>query len=357
MEKIKLLILFGGQSSEHAVSVASAQSVCENLDRKKYAVRTLGITKQGRWYLGVTPAEWLAADDSLGRAGAETALHLAPGSSGFWPLAGGSAGVYRPDAVFPLLHGPQGEDGTVQGLLTLAALPFVGCGVLGGALGMDKDRMKAVFREAGLPVGPYLTLTAARRRDEAVLARIEKELGYPCFVKPARMGSSVGITKAAARGELTAGLELAARYDDKIVVERGISGREMEISVLDGDPPRISVPGEIILAAGFYDYEAKYISADSRLIVPAPLSAEVGEKLADCGRRAFAAVDGRGLARVDFFVTAAGEVYVNEINTMPGFTNISMYPRLWRASGLPYAELLDQLIELAFKKFDPRLIP
>ncbi|MDR1604499.1 MAG: D-alanine--D-alanine ligase [Gracilibacteraceae bacterium] len=354
MQKTKVLVLFGGQSGEHAVSIISAQSVCAALNREKYDLRTLGITEQGRWYFGVRPEEWLTADNGKGQAGAEVTLHLAPGSSGFMVLGGcGAAGVYRPDVVFPVLHGPRGEDGTVQGLLTLAELPFVGCGVLGGALGMDKDRAKAVFREAGLPVGPYLVLPAARRAEEALWRRIEEELGYPCFIKPASLGSSVGITKAATRAALRAGLDLAAAHDPKIVVERQISGREIEISVLGNDEPQASVPGEIIPDGDFYDYEAKYVSAASRLIIPAPLPAALSERLRDYALRAFTAVAARGLGRVDFFVTAADEIYINEINTMPGFTGISMYPKLWAASGLPYESLLDRLIELALETRGP----
>ncbi|MDR1961294.1 MAG: D-alanine--D-alanine ligase [Gracilibacteraceae bacterium] len=349
MKKIKLLLLFGGQSEEHKVSVASAHSVHGALNPEKYDIRTLGITEKGRWYFGVRPEEWLEADNTKGHAGVETALHLDPARSGFFPLGGcGASGVYHPDVVFPVLHGPKGEDGTLQGLLDMAGLPFVGCGVLGAALGMDKDRMKAVFREAGLPVGPYVVLPAARRADDAWLARIEEELGYPCFVKPANMGSSVGITKAAGRAELLAGLEIAAAHDRKIIVEQNISGREIEVSVLGNDAPQASVPGEIIAGKDFYDYEAKYSSPDSRLIIPAPLSAETEDRIRDCALRAFAAVAARGLARVDFFV-AGEEIYVNEVNTMPGFTDISMYPKLWEASGLPYAKMLDRLIELALE--------
>ncbi|MDR0433932.1 MAG: D-alanine--D-alanine ligase [Gracilibacteraceae bacterium] len=348
MKKIKLLIIFGGQSGEHTVSVLSAQSVCGALNREKYDIRALGVSEQGRWYLDVWPEEWLTGDNSPGPAGKEAVLRLGTGVAGFLPLSEkDAAAFYRPDVVFPVLHGPGGEDGTVQGLLTLAGLPFVGCGILGAALGMDKDRMKAVFREAGLPVGPYITVAAARRREEALLGKIEKDLGYPCFVKPANMGSSVGVTRAANRATLIKGLELAAVYDRKIIVEQGIIGREIEIAILDGEVPRVSVPGEIIPAKDFYDYEAKYIATDSRLIIPAPLPAPTAAKLADYGLRAFAAVAAKGLARVDFFVAADGRVYVNEINTMPGFTGISMYPKLWAATGVPYAALLDRLIELA----------
>jgi D-alanine-D-alanine ligase len=257
------------------------------------------------------------------------------------------------DVIFPVLHGTFGEDGTVQGLLELADIPYIGAGVLASAAGMDKDVMKRLFRDAGLPVVPWeLVLRADWEKDPAaVRKRIERKLRYPLFVKPANLGSSVGITKTHGPLELPAAMNLAAQYDRKILVEKGIDAREIECSVLGNDAPQASVPGEVVPVNEFYDYEAKYIKEGSDLIIPASLTARQTKRVQELAVRAFQAIDGAGMGRVDFLLDRkTGKVYVNEINTIPGFTSISMYPKLWEASGVPYSQLLDRLIELALER-------
>jgi len=259
--------------------------------------------------------------------------------------------------VFPVLHGTYGEDGTVQGLLELAGLPYVGSGVLGSALGMDKVAMKAVFRAHGLPIGDYVAVqrSAWRARPEAIVAEVEARLGYPVFTKPANLGSSVGVAKAHNREELVRGLDLAARFDRRLLVEAGINAREIECAVLGNDDPIASVPGEVVPSNEFYDYRAKYIDNASGLFIPARLPAETAAQIRDVAVRAFLALDCAGMARVDFFLCKdTGRVYLNEVNTIPGFTAISMYPKLWEASGVPYPELVDRLIELALERHEDR---
>jgi D-alanine-D-alanine ligase len=345
MKKTKLLVIFGGQSGEHGISVISANAVINALDPEKYNVQTLGITVGGRWCFGVTPADWLVQDNESGTDNPEVGVSLNPERPGFVPLTGQCGlSIYRPDVIFPLLHGPKGEDGSVQGVLEVMGIPYVGAGVLGSALGLDKDRMKAVFREAGLNVGPYLVYTAAQAAQS--LTAIEEQLGLPVFVKPANLGSSVGLSKAHTREELAAAIALAATYDNKLVIEQNISGREIELAVLGNDEPEVTGPGEILPEGEFYDYAAKY-ERDSQVQIPADLPEDVVRTLQSDAITAFKAVGSRGLSRVDFFVSDSGKVYVNEINTMPGFTSISMYPKLWEAKGLSFTDLLDRLIELA----------
>ncbi|CAA7601943.1 D-Alanine-D-alanine ligase [Acididesulfobacillus acetoxydans] len=357
---LRVALLFGGQSGEHEVSVNSAKSVLQAIDRGKYGVETVWIAQNGRWYWGITPDQVLkqgvgaSAPGEFGRDGVQVTLVHDPENPHFMALDrrelpnGG-----RVNLVFPVLHGPFGEDGTLQGLLEMANLPYVGSGVLGSALGMDKDRMKAVFAQAGLPLAHYLTfLRAEIRRDaEGCIHRIAENLGFPCFVKPANLGSSVGISKAHDNLELRRSLELAAIYDRKIVVEENIRGREIEVSVLGNDEARASLPGEILPAREFYDYEAKYQDSASRLLIPAPLSPALQADLQATAVKAFRAVDASGLGRVDFFVTADDKIVLNEINTMPGFTQISMYAKLWEATGIPYGELVDRLITLGLERF------
>lgn len=352
--RLQIVVLFGGLSGEHEVSLNSAQSVLQAIDRNRYEVQTIGITQEGSWVWGVTPEQLLRDGFPARQDRLEVTLIHDPMQPHFLELSGKplpNNGKF--DLVFPVLHGPYGEDGTIQGLFEMARIPYVGSGVLGSALGMDKDRMKAVFGHAGLPQAHYTTLLRSEYRKEPTkyLSWIEENIGYPCFVKPANLGSSVGISKAHDREELAKALQLAATYDRKMVVEENISGREVEVSVLGNDNPMASLPGEIIPAHEFYDYEAKYIDEGSRLLIPAPLDSTIISQLQELAVKAFRAVDAAGLGRVDFFVAKEGAIYVNEINTMPGFTKISMYPKLWEASGIPYSQLVDQLITLGLERF------
>jgi len=356
--KIRVGVIFGGRSGEHEVSLASAESVMAALDKNKYEIIPIGITKEGRWIATGDPLKALKAgtpeDDAfvalLGDPSQKALIRLEPGEGNTMK----AIRLQELDVVFPVLHGPYGEDGTVQGLLELADIPYVGAGVLGSAVGMDKPTMKAVFRAHGLPVVNHLVI---KRRDwesnpEEVLDRVESVLGYPCFVKPANLGSSVGISKARDRSQLVRALDLAARYDRKLLVEEAINAREIECSVLGNDDPIASVPGEVVPHREFYDYIAKYTEGESDLIIPAPLSPEMARSVQDLAIRAFLAVDCAGMARVDFFLDKdSGQLYVNELNTIPGFTATSMYPKMWEASGIPYPELLDKLIELALERY------
>jgi D-alanine-D-alanine ligase len=361
-DKIRVGVLFGGQSGEHEVSLVSARAVIEGLDRAKYDVLPIGITKQGRW---------LAGPDALPALEAQADQKLLP-SSGQQPAASSQQPASRAlettemmlptadwrlnagiDVVFPVLHGPMGEDGTVQGLMELAGVPYVGCGVLAAAVGMDKAMMKAAFAAAGLPQVPWLLVRRAdwRNRAEQVTEQVEATLRYPVFVKPANMGSSVGITKAADRTALEQGLDIAAGYDRRIVVEQGVDAREIEVSILGNDEPIASVPGEIMPSNEWYDYEAKYLGGESKIVIPAPIADTLAEQVREMGVRAFKAIDGAGLARVDFLLDRDSEqLYLNEANTMPGFTPVSMYAKMWEASGLSYGALLDRLIELALER-------
>ncbi len=351
--KIRVAVVFGGRSGEHEVSLASATSIMQNMDRSRYEIIPVGITREGRWLLDGDPMKLLK--DGPGDEG-EKLLDsgLLVQNSGL-PLSTqhSEPSTASWDVVFPVMHGTYGEDGTIQGLLEMAGLPYVGAGVLGSAAGMDKAVMKALFQQAGLPIVKHVVV--ARREWEAnhdaVTARIEGEIGYPCFVKPANLGSSVGISKATDRDSLAAALDAAARYDRKLIVEKGVDAREIECSVLGNDDPIASVPGEIVPCNDFYDYRAKYIDERSEIRIPAPLPAETAEEIRRLAVEAFKAVDCAGMARVDFFVErGTGRVLVNEINTIPGFTKISMYPKLWEASGLPYPALIDRLIELALER-------
>lgn len=396
-KKLRVGVLFGGRSGEHEVSLLSAASILQSIDRSKFEVVPIGITKAGRWVTagaaeqlltgGVTVAE-IAQQDAEAKhskkvkksqlragdpAATETAAVLARGESVMMPpvpaaamvpfetekaqMQGGQAALHV-DVIFPVLHGTFGEDGTVQGLLELAGLAYVGSGVLGSAAGMDKVIMKRLFAAAGLPIVPEVTLLRAdlKKDANAVTKRIEKALKYPVFVKPANLGSSVGVSKAHNREELGPALKLAARYDRKIVVEEGVGGkkgkaRELEVAVLGNDEPEASVVGEIVPGKEFYDYEAKYQSAGSEALIPAPIPAALAKKVRAMALQAFRACDCAGLSRVDFLLDpTSGKLFVNEINTMPGFTSISMYPKLWEASGLPYNKLITRLIELAIER-------
>ena len=356
--KLRVGILFGGRSAEHEVSLESARNVIAAADPQKYEIVPIAITKEGRWRAGVLPpgSPAIPALPGIPKEGVEVIPAASPTDGG--PLVPIFQGAALPslgplDVIFPVLHGTFGEDGTVQGLLELAGIPYVGAGVLGSAVGMDKEVMKRLFHERGLPIVPYLVV---RRVDiqvnaRSVCAAVVKHFPYPVFVKPANMGSSVGVSKARNRKELEKALETAADYDRKIIVEKAVAAREIECAVLGNDDPIASLPGEVIPAGEFYDYSAKYIEDTARLLVPAPLTPAQVKRVQSLAVQAFQAVECAGMARVDFFLEKkTGRIYVNEINTIPGFTAISMYPRMWEASGLPYAQLIDRLIELAIKR-------
>src|SRR3954447_19799972 len=359
--KVRVALLFGGRSGEHAISAATAAGVLRAIDREKYEVIPIGITRDGQWVVASDdPAVWELRSDRLpevtAAAGSEVVLSSSSDGPRLQRLEPGAvpAVLGQVDVVFPVLHGPFGEDGTVQGLLELARVRYVGSGVLASAVGMDKHYMKLVFAAHGLPVGRYVVVSPRdwSQRREDVLTRV-KELQLPVFVKPARAGSSLGVTRVDDLADLERAVEDAQVHDPKVLVEEGIDGREIECAVLGGradGPPRASVVGEIVVAAEgeFYDFEAKYLEDDTaRLDIPADVPDSVSDQVRDLAVRAFEAVGAEGIARVDTFVTASGRVVVNEINTMPGFTPISMYPKLWEASGVPYPELIDELIQLA----------
>jgi D-alanine-D-alanine ligase len=363
--RIRVGVVFGGRSGEHEVSLRSARSVMNALDPARYEVVPIGITREGAWMLTGDPMAALTAGDAS--SAGSTAILADPSRRGLraielrggGPLETGGAGDESAiDVVFPVLHGPFGEDGTIQGLLEMANVPYVGAGVLGSALGMDKAVQKSLLRTAGLPVVDWLDLTVAdwRRRREQILVDVEAKVGYPCFVKPANMGSSVGVSKAADEAELARGIENAAGYDRKIVVEWAVPGaREIEVSVLGNDDPEASLPGEIVPDREWYDYDSKYSDSQTQLIIPAQLPPESIAELRRLAVSAFKAIDGAGMARVDFLADReAARLWINELNTIPGFTSISMYPKLWEASGLPYAQLCDRLIELAIERHAER---
>ncbi|HEX4716432.1 MAG TPA: D-alanine--D-alanine ligase [Ktedonobacteraceae bacterium] len=363
-KKIRVGLVFGGRSGEHEVSLASSNAVMSHLDQEKYEVVPLGITKEGSWLLGTEPRHLIAAEREaagLVETAQTTAVTLTgdPSVRGLIPVQGGSdlGSQGELDVIFPALHGTYGEDGSLQGLLDMANIPYVGCGVLGAALGMDKEKMKMIFQNVGLPIVEY----CAFRRNEwerspaHIMDEVEQRLGYPTFVKPVNLGSSVGINKAHHRQELEHAINVAAEYDRKIVVERGINCREFECAVLGNDEPLASVVGEIVSSNEFYDYRAKYIDGKSQAVIPADIPQETAEEMRRQAIQAFSALDLNGLARVDFFLEKeTGNVYINEVNTMPGFTEISMYPKLWEASGLTYTQLLDRLIELAIERHEDR---
>jgi D-alanine-D-alanine ligase len=346
-KRLRVGILFGGRSGEHEVSLISAASVIQALDPEKYEVVPIGITKDGRWLAGSAAHKMLA---EVLRSGERVMLSADPNVAAFVPAGDVRAAALRVDVVFPVLHGTYGEDGTVQGLLDLAGLPYVGSGVLGSAVGMDKDMQKRLFLQAKLPVAEFLAILRAEwehSRAKALRA-IRKKFRFPIFIKPATLGSSVGMTKAHNAKELAAAMDLAAEFGQKIIVERAIRGREIEVSVLGNENPKASVPGEIVPHREFYDYAAKYLEEGTRLLIPAKLTRAQVKRFQDYAVRAFRALECQGMARADFFLEhRTGRIYLNEINTIPGFTSISMYPKLWEASGLSYRDLLDRLIDLA----------
>lgn len=343
--KKKLGLVYGGKSAEHEVSLSTARAVIQAVDFDRYEVIPVYITYDGEWRKGQPlekPVETIEAL-RLKSNGAEK-----PGSvQGFLDAKTG-----QPDVVFPLLHGTNGEDGTVQGLFEVMNIPYVGNGVLASAAGMDKVSMKQLFAQAGLHQVPYVHFIRSEwgEQREQLLGQMERELGWPMFVKPANLGSSVGISKAVDRESLIDAIELALKFDRRIIVEQGVVAREIELGVKGNDHPACSVPGEIKPVAAFYDYEAKYKDGNTELIIPAVVTSKVKEEMEDMAIRAFKVLDGAGLVRADFFVTDQDEVLINEVNTMPGFTPTSMFPLLWQKTGVPYSELIDELIDLAFER-------
>ena len=359
-KKLKIGVLFGGRSGEHEISLLSARSILAALDPQKYTVTQIGITHEGDWLVGENVHEKMSAGLSPGNSVDLVSATILPTPSwkGLYQIRQSQTGQLLEklsdlDVVFPVLHGTFGEDGTIQGLLELAEIAYVGAGVVGSAVGMDKAICKDVLRANGIPqVESILVLRKTIESDiNDVVHRAEAMSPYPYFTKPANLGSSVGITKCSNRNELIAGLVDASRYDRRILVERGLEAREIEVSVLGNSDPVASVPGEILPSREFYSYEAKYIDDRSELYIPAPISFELSQQIRDYAVRAFKAVDCAGMARVDFLLDkVSGELYLNEINSIPGFTQISMYPKLWEASGLPFNDLVDRLVELALER-------
>jgi D-alanine-D-alanine ligase len=383
MKKLRIGVLFGGRSGEHEVSLLSAASVMKAIDRSRFDVVPIGITQEGHWLtaghaerlLGGQPAppeRHLRAGDPAATAGAAllatgqgVIVPPVPTADSLMPFQSAEKPAHEPlqvDVIFPVLHGTFGEDGTIQGLLELADIPYVGAGVLGSAAGMDKDVMKKLFAASGLPIVKHVTVLRSQweREPKKIRKLIESKLKYPVFVKPANLGSSVGISKAHDSKKLPAALDEAAKFDRKLVIEEGVGGkknkaREIEVSVLGNDDPQASVAGEIVPAAEFYDYNAKYVDEGSQLLIPAKLPKAKMKQVQQLAIASFKAVDCSGLARVDFLMDPkSGKLYVNEINTMPGFTAISMYPKLWKATGLEYSALITRLIELALKRHEEK---
>jgi D-alanine-D-alanine ligase len=344
MNTIRVGLLFGGRSGEHEVSIKSAGAIAQGLqsgeNSSKYQVLPFYIQKNGVWQGGEVAQQVLESGKPL----------TAENQGSLWQFP---PQVTEIDVWFPVLHGPNGEDGTIQGLLTLMQVPFVGSGVLGSAVGMDKIAMKTAFAQAGLPQVKYKAVSRSQIwSDPCVFTKlcgeIEQELGYPCFVKPANLGSSVGIAKVRSQGELQTALDNAASYDRRVIVEAGVVARELECAVLGNDKPKASVVGEITFNSDFYDYETKYTEGRSQMVIPAQIPDRISTQIREMSLRAFAAVDAAGIARVDFFyVESTGDVLINEINTLPGFTAFSMYPQMWKATGIPFSSLVDQLVQLA----------
>jgi D-alanine-D-alanine ligase len=365
VRKIRVGVIFGGRSGEHEVSLRSARAVIENLDRSKYEAVPVAISKQGRWLapgesldlLPLSSSRLISKRVSNGTNGTSVAVIGDPSHRGLITLGDSSRKAQPIDVVFPVLHGTYGEDGTIQGLLEMASLPYVGCGVLASACGMDKITMKTLFHEAGLPICRHTWFLRSQWETDPrrISNRIVAEIGFPCFVKPANLGSSVGISRADDKVGLKRAVELAIRYDRRIIVEEGLDAREIECGVLGNDEPIASLPGEYIVkdkSAAFLDYTEKYSSTGNvEFVVPAPISKSLNARIQKMAATAFSAIDGAGLARVDFFLRRDNnQLLINEVNTLPGLTDVSGYPKMWEASGLSFSDLLDRLIELAFDR-------
>jgi D-alanine-D-alanine ligase len=346
--RLKVGVLFGGRSGEHEVSLASAASVIRGMDPDKYEAVPIGITKDGHWLIG-TGAQKMLPD--VLRSGQRVIMMADPTEAALIPMDRGS-GAQRLDVVFPVMHGTFGEDGTIQGMLELAGLPYVGAGVLGSAIAMDKDVAKRLCQAVKIPVVPWITVHRVdwEKRPEEIQKKIEAKFAYPVFVKPATLGSSVGMSKVHSAEELAPALNLAAEFGMKILVERSVTAREIEVSVLGNSDPQASIPGEIVPHREFYDYAAKYLEQGTQLLIPAELRSAQVKKIQTLAIDAFRALELNGMARVDFFLEKkGGRIFLNEVNTIPGFTSISMYPKLWEASGIPFRELIDKLIGLALE--------
>jgi D-alanine-D-alanine ligase len=356
--RTKLGIIFGGKSGEHEVSLTSAASVIRALDPREYEITVIGITKQGKLagaaeVCGMLPANVLDRVVPFGALdGGDSKMRMISSVS-----SGNGDSGSAPEIFFPLLHGPYGEDGTIQGMLEVAGLPYIGCGVLASAVGMDKDVMKRLFVHAALPVVPYMVVDSASlaKEFEAVKEAVARDLGYPVFSKPANLGSSVGVCKIHGENEFEKSVRHSAQFDHKILIEKGIDAREVECAILGNREPQASVVGEVIPAHEFYDYDAKYISPESRLEIPARIPETAAREVRETAIRAFKTINGSGLARVDFFLErGTGKIWLNEINTMPGFTPISMYAKLWAATGTDFPELVGRLVDLGFERYRER---
>ncbi len=365
--KLRIGVIFGGRSGEHEVSVRSARSVIEAIDQSKYEVVPIAITKEGNWLAPAAAAallpdstQRLLSKQRLGNSKEDVAIIGDPSRSGLVKLDSGAAKSERLDVVFPVLHGPFGEDGTIQGLLEMAAIPFVGCGTLASSCGMDKVAMKALFKQAGLPICRYAWLLRSdwEHDKNKVTRRLTREIGFPCFVKPANLGSSVGVSKATDKASLARAIDLAARYDRKIIVEELVEARELECAVIGNDEPRASLPGEYVIheeSARFLDYTEKYASTGHvEFIVPAKVSKATTKKIQNMAVTAYKAIDASGLSRVDFFLKKDGQLLINEINTLPGLTDVSGFPKMWEATGIPFPRVIDLLIDLAIERHRQR---
>ena len=354
-EKIRVGLLFGGKSSEHEVSLRSATSILAAIDQNKYDLILIGITKKGQWR-----SDPNFSSGQLSRIlEEEIPVVLAASPSGssyliqFNPSSNWIGQKTKIDVFFPVLHGPFGEDGKIQGLFEMANVPYVGAGVLSSAIAMDKCVMKSLFQQAGLPTAPFISmfLNECNQNKKKLEQKIGESFGYPCFIKPANLGSSIGISRVTKSEDFSKALDLAAQFDDKILVEKALDAREIECSVLGNRNPQVSIPGEIITTSDFYDYQSKYSNDSAKLVIPAPLDLDKVKQIQELSIRSFQLLDCRGMARVDFFLERlTNKIYLNEINTIPGFTSISMYPKLWEASGISYSELIDQLIKLAIER-------
>ena len=369
-KKLRVGVIFGGRSGEHEVSIRSARAIIESINPRKFEVVPIAITKEGKWLAPSQSAQLLPASvhermAANGPATGDVALIGDPSHKGLISLESDSQSFVaeKLDVVFPALHGTYGEDGTLQGLLEMADVPYVGCGVLASSCGMDKVAMKSLFVQAGLPICKYVWFLRSQWRNNPakVMRKVVADIGLPCFVKPANLGSSVGVSRATDKKSLTEAIDLAAQYDRKIIVEEELVAREIECAVLGNDEPQASLPGEYVVydeAARFLDYTEKYTNTGRvSFVVPAPLSKAMTAKIQQMAIRAFQSIDGAGLARVDFFLPhKSGELVINELNTMPGLTEVSGYPKMWAASGLPFARLLETLIELAFERHREKLL-
>ncbi|MBP2168730.1 D-alanine-D-alanine ligase [Erwinia toletana] len=353
MAKLHVGIVFGGKSAEHEVSLQSAKNILEAIDKSRFDVSLIGIDKQGEWHLNESSNFLLNAENpaliALNQSGRSIAL--IPGQQQHQLIESASAQqLSQVDVIFPIVHGTLGEDGSLQGMLRMANLPFVGSDVLGSAVSMDKDVTKRLLRDAGLQVAPFISLKKSQRA-QLNFATVTEQLGLPVFIKPANQGSSVGVSKVTSAAEFEQALTLAFDFDNKVLIEQAIAGREIECAVLGNDAPQASLCGEVVLSDSFYSYQTKYIDANgATIVVPAQIAAAASEAIRQVALQAFSALECSGMARVDVFLTDDGQVIVNEVNTLPGFTNISMYPKLWQASGLSYSDLITRLIELAVER-------